>query len=108
MEQKQNLSQKEKIRRGYEELAFGSVTDAVRLVCEKDVSSLPLQEMNLFNISEIRRMKDGGMEIKFADRLKALRCLEEMHLADEQPEGLRLYEALEHSAAALREGSSCE
>ena len=107
MEEKQHLSQKEKIRRGYEELAFGSVTDAVRLICEKDVGCLPLKDLNLFNVSEIKRHRDGSMEIKFADRLKALQCLEEMNLTDDT-ESLRFYEALERSAASLQEGSACE
>lgn len=32
--------------------------------------------MDLFSVSEIKRPKDGSMEIKFFDRLKALEHLE--------------------------------
>lgn len=40
--------------------------------------------MNLFNVSSIKKSKDGGMEIKFFDRLQALQKLEENN--DEQKE----------------------
>lgn len=101
MEKKQTTIQKEKLRQGFEELAFGSVTDAVRLLFEEDISKAALDEMNLFNVAEIKRMKGGGMEIKFVDRLKALQCLEQLTL-EESSDGFDFYRALENSAALLR------
>ena len=62
---------------GYERLAFGSVSDAVRLIFEEDPTGESLSGYDLFNVSEIRRPKDGAMEIKFFDRIRALEKLEE-------------------------------
>lgn len=90
------------LRRGFERLAFGSVTDAVRLLFTEDISASSLDQMDLFNVAEIKRLKGGGMEIKFADRLKALQCLESLTLAEED-DSAGFYQALERSAAALRE-----
>lgn len=61
---------------GLHKLAFGKVNDAVRLVFTEE---LPTQEeldgMNLFNVSEIKRDKGGGVEVRFFDRQKALERL---------------------------------
>lgn len=60
---------------GYERLAFGSIADAIRLMyCENPLNE-NLEQYDLFNISEIRRLKDNTMEVKFFDRLKALEKL---------------------------------
>ena len=96
-----NETQKEKLRRGFEQLAFGSVTDAVRLLFEEELNRAALDEMDLFNVAEIKRMKGGGMEIKFADRLKALQCLEQMEGASGNDSG-DFYRALEQTAASLK------
>lgn len=104
METKQETTQQAQLRRGFEQLAFGSVTDAVRLLFEEDVTKAMLDGMDLFNVSEIKRLKGGGMEIKFADRLKALQCLEQLELERSAASG-DLYRALEESAAALREAA---
>lgn len=63
-------------RAGYERLAFGNISDAVKLVFKDSVDSQELEGYDLFNVSEIRRPKDGAMEIKFFDRTKALEKLE--------------------------------
>ncbi len=54
---------------GFRRLAFGSVSDAVRLL---DGERENLEEMDLFSVSDIKIPKGGGMEIKFYDRQKAL------------------------------------
>ena len=89
------------LREGFERLAFGDVTDAVRLLFAEEINPRTLKKMDLFNVAEIKRMKGGGMEIKFADRLKALQCLEQ--LQPESDSGNALYQALEASASMLRE-----
>ncbi|MDD5952719.1 MAG: hypothetical protein PUC32_03575 [Oscillospiraceae bacterium] len=101
MKRKRNQSPQEQLRQGFEQLAFGSVTDAVRLLFAEDLSELPLEKMELFNVSEIKRLKGGGMEIKFADRLKALQCLEELELSQQDGDSDAFYRALEKSAALL-------
>lgn len=61
---------------GYQKLAFGSVSDALRLLYAKQPNAEELEQMDLFMISDIRRNRDGMLEIKFFDRLKALEKLD--------------------------------
>lgn len=67
--------EKEKVLKGLEQLAFGKVNDAVRLVfAEEPPSTAVLARMNLFNVASISRDK-GGVEVKFFDRQRALERL---------------------------------
>jgi len=86
---------------GYERLAFGSVADAVRLMFIEQPDARQLEEMDFFQISEIKRPKDGSMEIKFFDRHKALDKL--LECGRGQDTGLSVYTALENSAASLED-----
>lgn len=89
---------------GFRRLAFGDIQDAVKLLFETEeniLSSLP--SLDLFNISEIKRQKGGGMEIKFFDRVKALEKLREITGADERQTALSFYDALEKSAGRISE-----
>lgn len=61
---------------GYKRLAYGSVSDAVSLLFCDEVDCDKLKMMDLFCVSEIKKPKDGAMEIKFFDRIKALEKLE--------------------------------
>ena len=89
----------ERVTDGLLQLAFGDVSDAVRLLYMSDDEALErLPKLNLFNVSEIKRPKGGGMEIKFFDRIKACEKLRE-HTAGTMAEGCSFYEALERSAA---------
>ncbi len=73
---------------GYRRLAFGNVKDAVKLLFAEDAVNEIEKGADLFMISEIKKPKDGSLEIKFFDRLKALEKLEnwgnreENHLSD--------------------------
>lgn len=60
---------------GYQRLAFGGISDALRLLFTQTPTPEQLEQMDLFMISEIKRNKDGMLEIKFFDRLKALEKL---------------------------------
>ncbi len=85
------------IQDGLSRLAFGEISDAVSLLYMSDEEALKrLPELNLFNVSEIKRPKGGGMEIKFFDRLKACERLGE-RLPDKSQNDLSFYEALEKS-----------
>lgn len=81
---------------GLRELAFGEVNDAVRLAFSDEMPSPEmLAGMRLFNVSEIKRVKGGGVEIKFFDRLKALEKLYEYaHAGDNGAAAASLLEAL--------------
>ena len=89
------------ISAGYFMLAFGCVSDAVKLLFSDDIDIEKIEEMDLFNISEIKRKKGGDIEIKFFDRLKAMEHLEEMCEPTTSGE-VSLYTAIEKGAAALK------
>ncbi|MDR0883688.1 MAG: terminase small subunit [Oscillospiraceae bacterium] len=77
-------AQQSELLAGVRRLAFGSVTDAVRLVLGTEVpSAAEIERMDLFNVSEIKRPREGALEIKFFDRLKALELLSTLRTADD-------------------------
>ncbi len=86
----------ELVLEGLRELAFGEVNDAVRLAFSDEMPSPEmLAGMRLFNVSEIKRVKGGGVEIKFFDRIKALEKLYECsHAGDSGAAAASLLEAL--------------
>ena len=64
---------------GLRRLAFGSSTDAVRLAFSDELPPPEvIDSLDLFNVSEIKRVKGGGVEIKLFDRMKALEKLFEL------------------------------
>ncbi|MCD7723306.1 MAG: hypothetical protein LUH82_05090 [Clostridiales bacterium] len=90
------------VQNGLRALAFGDVKDAVLLLfAGEDEISKRLDELNLYNVSEIKRPKGGGMEIKFFDRIKALEKLRETDAAS-GGEPLGFYRALEAGARGAK------
>lgn len=85
---------------GYQRLAFGNIADAISLLFMENPSPEKLKTMDLFSVSEIKRPKDGAMEIKFFDRLKALEKLEIMSSGKEN-QITPFYEALKMGADVL-------
>ena len=83
-------------------MAFGCVSDAIKLLFSDEVSESQIELMDLFNISEIKKKKGGDIEIKFFDRLKALEKLQNINV-DASSEENSFYSAIEKGAAALRE-----
>ena len=95
----------EQIEQGLLDIALGSVSDAISLLFmteEEIIERLP--KLKLINVSEIKRPKGGGMEIKFFDRIKALERLGMDRISDSD-NSLSFYEALEKSANDSREKS---
>ncbi len=89
---------------GYQRLAFGNIADAVSLLYMENPSRADLSNMDLFSVSEIKRPKDGSMEIKFFDRLKALEKLESK--SDEENGVKSLFDAIDEGAKAVGRGKS--
>ena len=78
---KKLVKQKEKLARslaaiGYQRLAFGNTSDAVSLIYSQNPAEEDFGSKDFFMISEIKMPKDGSLEIKFFDRLKALEKLQ--------------------------------
>ena len=67
------------IKSGLERLAFGRTNDAIELVFAEEITPHKIRQADLFNVSEIKRVKGGGVEIKFFDRQKALERLAEFN-----------------------------
>jgi len=71
-----NRNYRQQARAGYERLAFGNISDAIRLMFTDKPDIQEISSLDLFNVAEIKRPKDGALEIKFFDRIKALEKLE--------------------------------
>lgn len=67
------------IKSGLERLAFGRTNDAAELVFAEKITPHKIRQADLFNVSEIKKVKGGGVEIKFFDRQKALERLIEFN-----------------------------
>ncbi|MDR1464939.1 MAG: terminase small subunit [Oscillospiraceae bacterium] len=64
------------VEAGFRRLAFGAGTDALGLLfAEQAPGREELERLDIFNVSEIKRPKGGGLEIKFFDRMKAMEKL---------------------------------
>ncbi len=92
---------KKRVLLGYERLAFGSTADAFRLLMCNSFDDVNVDEMNLFNVAEIKKPKDGAMEIKFFDRIKALEHLGDIPEPEEK--AAAFYDVLSDCAKGLRE-----
>lgn len=87
-------------RAGLERLAFAGTDCAAALLKEDGgLDDLP----DFYNISEIKKPKGGGLEIKFFDRLKALSMLAELDNNSTETTG-SLLDALTRSARELEGG----
>ena len=98
------ITQREKIlgklaTLGYHKLAFGNIADAVSLVYMENPTLEKLKTMDLFLVSEIKKPKDGMLEIKFFDRLKALEKLE--NKSSEYGSVNNLFDAIGEGAKAV-------
>ena len=85
-----------KIITGLSEIAFGKISDPIRLMFTDNPDEKKLSRMKLNNIAEVKKPKGGGMEIKFYDRIKAMQCLFEY--MSQSNSDTSIFEALEKSA----------
>ena len=88
---------------GYERLAFGSTSDAFRLIMSGSDDVCDVGSLDLFNVAEVKKPKDGAMEIKFFDRLKALDQM--TAFPDNEDAAASFYDAISACADSLKGGS---
>ncbi len=88
---------------GYYRLAFGCFADAISLLFRDEITDEEIKQLDLYNISDIKRKKGGDIEIKFFDRLKALEHLQQLSSQEEGKTATSLFSAIEKGAAALRD-----
>lgn len=97
---KNTFSESGNVSAGLKRLAFGNCSDAVYLVFADELP-LPnvIERLDLFNVSEIKRVKGGGVEVKLFDRLKALEKLFELENSfSDRDKAVDLIKALSDSA----------
>ena len=92
---------------GYRRIAFGNISDAVKLILESDGDRLDAEKLDLFNVAEIKKPRGGGMEIKFFDRLKALEKIEQLSLSESDKYSVSLYKANSAKASAGGNDDDC-
>ena len=87
---------RDQVMNGLERLAFGEAGDGVRLaLCEECPTEEELRRMNLFNVSEIKKVKGGGVEVRFFDRQRAMeRLMEYAGNADQRTAARSLLSAI--------------
>ena len=91
-------SKNDRVESTLKKLAYGNVSAAVSLLFLSEEDALEkLPKLNLFNVSEIKRPRGGGMEIKFFDRIKACEKLKDYSVSGSDG-ALSFYQALEKSA----------
>ena len=86
---------------GLKRVAFGSVSDPVKLIFSDELSDEQIEALDLFNVSEIKRPKNGGLEIKFFDRVRALERLAELNVSGCESPVSPFYDALVKGARML-------
>ncbi len=87
------------VKTGLSRIAFGQVNDVAALVFSEQPTPEQIAQADLFNVSEIKKIKGGGVEVKFFDRQKALEKLFEL-----DPE-LREQSKADQFIQSLRENS---
>lgn len=83
------MESSEEILRQVEELALSRVNDAVRLAFLGGEDLEGIDKLDLSPVAEFKKNKDGGVEIKFVDKLSALQWLLEQRRAKPTAEELR-------------------
>ena len=93
---------------GLKRMAFSAANDAVRPVCgENPPEAGEMAGLDLFCVSEMKRTRDGNLEVRFFDRAKALEALLAWgEKADNAVQNQSFYAALEKSTAALRDSEA--
>lgn len=78
---KKNLRE---VIKGLEKIAVGKTNDSISLIFTKEpITAEKISSLDLFQISEIKRDKDGGVQIKFFDRKEALESLYNIALEEQ-------------------------
>ena len=66
------------VKTGLSRLAFGSINEAAALVFSEEPTREEILRADLFNVAELKKVKGGGVEMKFFDRQRALEKLVEL------------------------------
>ena len=90
---------------GLQKIAFGDSNDAVQLLfVEETPTESEIRDLDLCAVSKMKRIKGGGVEVEFVDRMKAMEALiRYADLAEQDDRTDNLLEALQQSTQTLNE-----
>ncbi len=97
----ENAGNREEIVAGLRRLAFGCISDSIKLAFSENIDCDGLEKLDLFGISEIKVNRGKGVEIKFFDRIKALERLSEIIGSEKESSASGFFDAIEKGARAL-------
>lgn len=98
------LSGTDGIKTGLRRLAFGEINDIMEVVLSDEPIGLNrLFKMNFYNISEVKKVKGGGLEVKLFDRQRAMEKLLEIYQSEENKTGAE--EFLDALSRSVGEGN---
>lgn len=92
----------DEVKAGFRRLAFGSTADCIKLVFKDDIKDEDIESFDLFNISEIKKAKNGNVEIKFFDRIKAMEHLLNCENTHNNDSAVEFFEAIQKGANAIK------
>lgn len=82
------LNNADGVKIGLKRLAFGEINDIMEVVLSEEPIGLnKLFKMNFYNISEVKKVKGGGIEVKIFDRQKAMEKLLEIYKSEDNKTG---------------------
>ena len=79
-------------------IALSDGTDALKLLGGKSLSEDELKKLNIFDVAQIKIGDKGGGEIRFVDRLEAIKMLEREETKGGADIGMSFVEALKEAA----------
>ena len=98
----ENYPVSDEVKAGFRRLAFGSTADCIKLVFRDDISDEDIESFDLFNVSEIKKAKNGNVEIKFFDRIKAMEHLLNCENTHNNDSAVEFFEAIQKGANAIK------
>lgn len=95
-----SFSDEDAVKCGLSRLAFGEINDIMEvLLSDEPIGLNRLFKMNFFQISEVKKVKGGGIEVKLFDRQKAMeKLLEIIEKSKSRADADDFFDALKTSA----------
>lgn len=78
-------------------IAYGDGRDALRLLGGRQLTEEEIASLNIFDVAQIKISEKGGGEIRFVDRLDAIKMLEQLYDKQANENGNGFIEALKGS-----------
>ena len=100
---KANISE---VENGLRRIIFGQITDSIKLTKLEELSPVDIETLDLFSVSELKFNKNGTVDLKFFDKIKALEKLYEISEKSSSCAESGFFEALRKSSEDIWEVGS--